>query len=141
MARYKPTKRKPKGYRPNYDYFYVHPRPRADDYVFQHGRDAGLTWGAVRARNEAEGVVDYLDQDFLHWLLTNDFGLRRRGVWVRLDRGSLGAEDVLYLLDYDDVEEVFGPDVESDKGDDGDAGGPDAGAAGAASGSKRVKVG
>ena len=139
MARTKPTKRKPKGYKPNYDYFYVHLRPRADSYVFQHGRDAGLTWGVVRARNEAEGVTEYLDQDFLHWLLTNNFGVRQRGVWVQLDRGSLEEEDLQYLLDSDAVEEVFGPDVGSDKGDEGDAG-PDAGAAGAASGSKRVKV-
>jgi hypothetical protein len=136
MTRTKKTKRKASGYKPNYEYFFVHPRTRDDSYVFQHGRDVGLTWGVVRARNEAEGVTDWVDPDFMHWLLTNDFVVRERGVWVQLDRNALKEEDLMYLLDWDAVEDVFGPD----EGDAGPHKGPDEGGAGAASGSKRVRV-
>ena len=143
MARTKKTKRKAGGYKPYMADFFVHPRTREDDYVFQHGRDAGLTWGVVRARNEAEGVTNWVDPDFVHWLQTNVHGVRMRAMWVRLDSYRVTGEDLLYLLDWEAVEEVFGPDMRSDEEDSGSDAGPDegaAGAAGAASGSQGVQV-
>ena len=83
MAKTKPTNRRPSRARPYWEQYYVHVHNRNPEYVFQHGRDRGLTWEAVQARNAAERVQNWVDADFEHWLQTNVHGVREAGVWVR----------------------------------------------------------